>query len=199
MLPTVTLAEFERSAQSPKDWPLASAPEIAFCGRSNVGKSSLINLLCARTGLARTSRTPGRTRLTNFFRVELLEPGKRTTLRLVDLPGFGYAKVSKTERSTWRPAVERYLSDRSTLTAVVLLLDPRRGVPEEELELGHWLMARGLRLIPVLTKSDQVAKHERKLVVQTVAHAFGVTPVVASALKREGRDELWRALSQGLT
>ena len=111
MLPTakIVLAEFETSAADPGGWPAddAALPEIAFVGRSNVGKSSLLNVLAERKGLACTSNGPGRTRLINFFRVELLDGERRLPLRLVDLPGFGYAKVSKSERSKWMPAIER--------------------------------------------------------------------------------------------
>jgi GTP-binding protein len=199
----VPVAEFERSAASPGDWPpldegAGGPPEVAFCGRSNVGKSSLINFLVERRGLVRTSRTPGRTRLTNFFQVELLDGESRLRLRLVDLPGFGYAKVAKSERATWRPAIETYLAKRSSLAAVVLLVDARRGVELDERELAPWIAARGRRVLPVITKSDQVAKHERPIVAERVSRDLGVPAVVVSVTEGFGREALWRRLLAAL-
>jgi GTP-binding protein len=206
----IVSAEFETSAAEPIGWPAADgaeAPaEIAFVGRSNVGKSSLMNTLVSRKGLARTSAEPGRTRLVNFFRVELIagpaEAGRRLALRLVDLPGFGYARVSRQERSSWRPAIQRYLEQRRSLSAVVLLFDPRRvpgagEAPEaiaEELELLRWIAAGGIRVIPTLTKCDKLAKHERTVVAERLRRLAGRPPVLASALSGEGRERLWEQL-----
>lgn len=197
----VPVAEFERSAASPGDWPPEgddAPPEIAFCGRSNVGKSSLINFLLERKGLVRTSRTPGRTRLTNFFGVEILDGEARRRMRMVDLPGFGYAKVAKSERATWRPAIEAYLTGRSSLKVVVLLIDARRGVELDERELAPWIAARGARVIPVLTKSDKLAKHERPLLVTRTRKELGAQVVAVSVTEGFGRDELWRRLLREL-
>jgi len=189
-------AEFERSAAEPGDWPPVeeSLPEVAFCGRSNVGKSSLLNLLGGRRGLARVSRTPGRTRLTNFFRLAVVDGDTRKTLRLVDLPGFGYAHVSKAERATWRPAIEAYLSRRAGLRAVVLLVDARRGVAIDERELAKWLAGRGVAVIPAVTKCDKLAKHERPLVGDAIGRALGGRVVLTSADDNAGADELWRRI-----
>lgn len=196
----IASAEFERSAAAPGDWPPADPawPEVAFCGRSNVGKSSLLNYLVERKGLARVSRTPGRTRLTNFFKIELYDGAVRRALRLVDLPGFGYAQVSKQERATWRPAIEAYLGGRDGLRAVVLLLDARRGPELDERELGPWIARRGVRVIPVLTKADKLPKHERRLTAAEVAQALAARPVLTSADAREGADELWRRILAAL-
>jgi GTP-binding protein len=197
----VVVADYERSCASAADWPPASAddpPEVAFCGRSNVGKSSLINLLVERKGLVRTSRTPGRTRLANFFKIELLDGEMRKSLRLVDLPGFGYAKVSKSERATWRPAIEEYLGGRRELAAVVLLVDARRSVEIDERELAPWLVRRGVQVIPVVTKIDKLPKHERPLLASAVKKDLGIAPVLASAETGDGRDELWRRLLAAL-
>ncbi len=192
----IASAEFERSAAAPGDWPAVDPewPEVAFCGRSNVGKSSLMNFLVERKGLARVSRTPGRTRLTNFFKVEIVDGERRRKLRLVDLPGFGYAQVSKSERATWRPAIEAYLARRDGLRAVVLLVDARRGPELDERELAPWIARRGVAVVPVLTKADKLAKHERRLAADAAARTLAARPVLTSAEKNEGRDELWRRL-----
>src|SRR5690606_10903648 len=124
-------ARFVTSAARPEDFPPAVHPEVAFAGRSNVGKSSLINALAGQAGLARTSRTPGRTRLVNWFRVDATAS---LTVDLVDLPGYGYAAVSQDMRTGWRPLIESFLGERDSLRAVVLLIDIRRGVEDEELD-----------------------------------------------------------------
>src|SRR5215467_9335976 len=133
-------AVFEALAVDAKSWPPEGPPEIAFAGRSNVGKSSLINALAGRRGLARTSSTPGRTRGLVFFRIE---PQDAPPLRFVDLPGYGYAQASKKERAAWRPMVERFVERRGTLRLVVVLVDARRGLQQSDDELLEWLHAIG--------------------------------------------------------
>lgn len=200
-MPNILNAAFETSAADAAGWPAEGPSEIAFVGRSNVGKSSLLNALVERRGLARTSSEPGRTRLVNFFTVEVRDDaGVTWPLRLVDLPGFGYAKVSKSERSTWRPAIERYLGQRRTLRAAVLLIDPRR-VPEragqdpdallDERELFRWIGERGVKVVPVLTKCDKLSKHERLPVAERLRQVLGCgAPVLFSAHSGEGRPRL---------
>ena len=201
-MPTrVPVAEFVKSAFDPADWPPAGS-EIAFAGRSNVGKSSLMNTLLERRGLVKTSSTPGRTRLLNFFAVEVIpDGGARTALSLADLPGFGYAKVSKVERATWRPALESYLEGRMPLVAVALLIDARRGAEIDETELAPWIASQGVHVVPVLTKADKLPKHERRPAAERLHAAMQQRPVVFSALSGEGRDELWtrllRAVAEG--
>src|SRR6185503_13845142 len=151
-------ARFVISASKPSEFPPPSLPEIAVVGRSNVGKSSLINALTGQDGLARTSRTPGRTRLVNWFEVN----GK---FQLVDLPGYGYAEVSREMRESWRPLIENYLSERKTLAGVLLLIDVRRGVQDEELDFVPWLEAKQTPIVVALTKSDKLAKNKRMLEV----------------------------------
>ncbi len=190
-------SRFIISAASPRDFPAVDLPEVAIAGRSNVGKSSLINALCA-ADLARTSRTPGRTRLINWFHVE---PTKGRPLALVDLPGYGYAQVDKAMRDSWRPLIESYLDGRTTLRAVVLLFDIRRGAQHEELDFAPWLLERGYTVIPVLTKADKVGKAQRQPLVAQLARELGTAaslrkPILFSAQEGLGLDDLWRAIGK---
>ena len=182
-------ARFVISASKPSEFPPVSLPEIAVVGRSNVGKSSLINSLTGQDGLARTSRTPGRTRLVNWFEID----GK---FHLVDLPGYGYAEVTKAMRESWRPLIESYLSERKTLAGVMLLIDVRRGVQDEELDFAPWLEARGTPIVVALTKSDKLAKNKRMLEVTKAKKALGLKrdPIAVSAQSGEGIDVLWRGV-----
>lgn len=187
-------ATFVASASSPASFPPPGAPEIAFAGRSNVGKSSLLNALTGVRGLARTSSTPGRTRLLNWFRV--VPPRGPAELQFVDLPGYGYAKVSKAERAAWRPLVEAFVQGRPTLRLVVVIVDIRRGVEEEERELCEWLADVGRPALVVLTKADKLPKSKRFPAAAAVRRALGLArdPVVFSAETGEGADDLWRAI-----
>jgi GTP-binding protein len=163
--------------------------EIALAGRSNVGKSSLINALTGQDGLARTSRTPGRTRLVNWFEID----GK---FHLVDLPGYGYAEVSRDMRESWRPLIESYLAQRKSLAGVLLLIDVRRGVQDEELDFVPWLEARETPIVVALTKADKLAKNKRMLEVGKAKKQLGLRrdPFAVSAQTGEGIDALWRAI-----
>ena len=183
-------ARFVISAADAKQFPPETLPEIAVVGRSNVGKSSLINALTGRDGLARTSRTPGRTRLVNWFEID----GK---FHLVDLPGYGYAAVSRDMRESWRPLIEGYLSGRKTLAGVLLLIDVRRGVQDEELDFVPWLEARETPIVVALTKADKLAKNKRMLEVGKAKKTLGLRrdPIAVSAQSGEGIDPLWRAVS----
>ena len=186
-------AEHRVSAAKPEDFPAGAATEVAFVGRSNVGKSSLINAITGVPGLARTSSTPGRTRLLNWFEVE---PPHGPTLAFVDLPGFGYARVPQAERATWRPLIESYLSGRSVLRAVVLLIDARRGPELDETELHAWLAGQGVTVIPVVTKADKLSKSARRPAAAAAARARGRKgeALLCSASTGEGIEELWRAI-----
>jgi GTP-binding protein len=197
----VVEAEFLSSGgEDPAGWPPEDAPEVAFIGRSNVGKSTLLQALLQRKGLVRTSATPGRTRLVNFFRCLLDVSGKRVEVRLVDLPGFGYAKVAKSEREAWRPFIQRYLGERTSLRAGVILVDARRQPTREEplffseAEIAGWLRGRGVAVVPVMTKADQLRKHERKPAADKVAKAVGAAPLIVSATEGDGVEALWRRL-----
>jgi GTP-binding protein len=186
-------AHFVTSAAEPAQFPPATLPEVAIAGRSNVGKSSLINALCGHTGLARTSRTPGRTRLLNWFHVV---PPKGREIHVVDLPGYGYAEVPRSMRDAWRPLIEAFLEKRTELRSVVLLIDIRRGPADEELDFAAWLAERKTPVIVVLTKADKLPKSQRKLAALAAKKQLGLIrePVVVSVQDGEGLEALWRAV-----
>lgn len=196
-IPKILSAEFSLSVHGPEQYPRDAWPEVAFLGRSNVGKSSLINALLGRRKLVRTSSKPGCTRALNFFLIN----GR---WYFVDLPGFGYAAVSRELKAAWGRLVLDYLEQRPSLAAVVFLQDGRRQPGPEELFLWEFLQAHGRRVIPVLTKADKLKPGERRRQVQQFADAlapFGVAPddvVWFSALTREGRDHLWDRILAGL-
>ncbi len=184
---------FIKSAVKPVDYPEAALPEVAFAGRSNVGKSSLINVLVERKGLVRTSSTPGRTQLINFFQMTAAD----LELNLVDLPGYGYAKVPLDVKRQWGPMMERYLSGRETLRAVVLILDIRRIPTDEDLQMLAWLQSYQRRPIIVLTKCDKVSKNERAKQTALIAARLQMDPALLvhfSALSKDGRVAVWQAI-----
>jgi GTP-binding protein len=186
-------ARFITSAAKPADFPPEKLPEVAVVGRSNVGKSSLINSLVGQSGLARTSRTPGRTRLANWFEVD-------ASFHLVDLPGYGYAAVDKDMRESWRPLIEGYLEKRDVLAGVILLVDIRRGAEEEELDFVPWLAQQDIPIVVVLTKADKLAKNKRMLEIGKVKRALALKrdPIAVSAQTGDGIDALWRAIHKQL-
>jgi GTP-binding protein len=191
----ILAAELITSASSAAGFPAEGPPEIALLGRSNVGKSSLLNRLVQRRKLARTSHTPGRTRLVNFFRV--LRP--EGELRLVDLPGYGWAKVSKRERAAWQALVEGYLERRASLRLAVLLLDARRDPGPDEIDLLPWLAARGVPVLGVLTKVDRLTARERAARLRRVREAgLALEWIASSARSGEGIDVLWREIERFL-
>ncbi len=186
-------AHFITSAAKPGDFPPGKLPELAVVGRSNVGKSSLINSLVGQDGLARTSRTPGRTRLANWFEVD-------EKFHLVDLPGYGYAAVDKTMRDSWRPLIETYLEQRTVLRGVVLLVDVRRGAEAEEQDFVPWLAQKKIPVVVALTKADKLPKNKRMLEIGKVKRALELArdPIPVSAQTGDGIDVLWRAIHKQL-
>ncbi len=174
----VVAARFELSAPSLATCPPADLPEVAVCGRSNVGKSSLFNAFVGQRGLARVSRTPGRTRLLNFFHVTLRHPSRGDrAIRWVDLPGYGYAAAPPSVRETFGPMIEGYLQKRSSLRALLLLIDSRRGVTDQDLQLVDFWAQRGLPLVVIATKCDKMGKAERGLVARSIAEPLGIPTV----------------------
>jgi GTP-binding protein len=184
-------AEFVTSAVKKSQYPPSGLPEIAFAGRSNVGKSSLINTLVNRRHLVKTSSTPGRTQLINFFDIN-------SNLTFVDLPGFGYAKVPAAVRKKWGPMIETYLSTRTTLKGVVIIMDIRRLPREEEQNLIHWLAHFSIAAILVLTKTDKLSKtkvlKQQAAILQTLA-VEKEEVILFSAKTRRGKDAVWHAIS----
>ena len=190
----VKSAEFVTSAVKPEQYPDTGYPEVAFAGRSNVGKSSLINKLVNRRGLVKTSSTPGRTQLINFFVVN-------GDLSLVDLPGFGYAKVPVAVKKKWGPMVEAYIVGRPCLKAVVLLMDIRRTPKAEEFNLMEWLRHHKIPMILVLTKADKLSRSQQGRQRKLAAEILGVAPenlVCFSAKSGLGKSDLWELIQQAV-
>jgi GTP-binding protein len=188
----IASAEFVAGASSKNQLPPPHAIEIAFAGRSNVGKSSLLNMLTARKGLARTSRTPGCTRQINFFDVRT---AGGPNLVFVDLPGYGYAKVSKAESRDWKILLEGYLHDRTVLKGVVVLVDARRGFEQEEFDLIEFLSVRSeLAVIVAATKLDKLPRSMHKPQIKKLMHDAGIAVIGTSADTGAGREELWARL-----
>jgi len=183
-------AEFVTSAVKPDQYPPLKYPEMAFAGRSNVGKSSLINTLVNRKRLVKTSSTPGRTQLINFFDIN-------NRFTFVDLPGYGYAKVPTAVRKKWGPMIETYLSGRDSLKGVVVIMDIRRTPREEEHHLIAWLAHYSIARILVLTKADKLSKTKQDKHTAAVASSLEVDSselILFSAKSRQGRDAVWDAI-----
>jgi len=183
-------AEFVTSAVKPAQYPPEKYPEMAFAGRSNVGKSSLINTLVNRKRLVKTSSTPGRTQLINFFDINNL-------ITFVDLPGYGYAKVPTAVKKNWGPMIETYLSGRDTIKGVVVILDIRRTPRVEEHNLIAWLEHYSIARILVLTKADKLSKTKQDKQRAAVAKSLNVDSsdlILFSAKSRKGRDAVWNAI-----
>ncbi len=190
----INSVEFIKSATKPSEYPSGDFPEIAVAGKSNVGKSSLINVLVNRKNLAKTSSHPGKTQVINFFRVN-------QNFFLVDLPGYGYARVPLEIRENWKPMVESYLQTRTQIRLVILILDIRRGASPEDLALLDWLDYHRIPSLIVLTKADKLSQIERtrqKKNLTEVPLLAGKTLSFFSAVTGEGKDELWKLIHKSL-
>jgi GTP-binding protein len=178
-------AKFLTSAAQPKQLAPDIGREVAFAGRSNAGKSTAINVLVQRTGLARVSRTPGRTQLINFFE---LGEGQR----LVDLPGYGFAKVPQQIKLNWLELLEHYFNVRESLVGLMLIVDSRRGLGEQDVAMLEWILARGRHAHVLLTKSDKLNRRDSLQVLKQTLESCSDTAVTAqlfSALAKQGIDE----------
>lgn len=178
---------FVTSALWPDQYPQGHLPEVAFAGRSNVGKSSLLNTLWGTRGMARTSSTPGRTRTINFYLVE-------DSFFFVDLPGYGYARAPLKTREEWAKGIEEYFMKRKNLKGVVVLMDSRIGPTELDRQMFQWLGEVGLPLLPVLTKADKASQGEMAATLRKTKALGLPDPIVFSAKTGQGKDRLWRAI-----
>lgn len=184
-------SDLQAMAVAPKGYPDDDLFEIAFAGRSNVGKSSLINTMLNRSNLARTSGKPGKTRTINFYLIN-------QKFRFVDLPGYGYAQVSKLERKKWGDIIERYLKKRGNLKAIVLIVDIRHAPSAQDVEMYRWIKAYGYDAIIAATKADKISKGQRQKYLNIVKKELGIKPedklIAFSSLNNTNKDELWELL-----
>ncbi|MBF0289384.1 MAG: YihA family ribosome biogenesis GTP-binding protein [SAR324 cluster bacterium] len=185
--------EFVISAVNKQQFPAVQSPEIAFAGKSNVGKSSLINSLLNRKNLVKTSSTPGKTRMINFFSVNDI-------FLLVDLPGYGFAKVSKSMQGQWKQLVETYLSDRSSLRGVILIIDVRHGPTEQDLQLQSWLHTYHIPILIIANKVDKLKRNQVIPHLQQIQTKMNLSelPIQHSSTKKVGRKEIWQVLQSWL-
>ena len=158
--------KFLKSSDCLKNCPDLNVKEIALLGRSNVGKSSFINKLCNRKNLAKTSNTPGKTRLMNYFLID-------EKFAIVDLPGYGYAKVSKAEQNNWRKELENYLLKRENLAAVIQFIDGRHEIQKNDLQMREWLNYHGFKIYTIITKMDCVGRSQHQKIIKSMEHALG--------------------------
>jgi len=187
---------FLKSAFDESHYPPPDKPEIAFAGRSNVGKSSLLNVLVNRKRIARTSSTPGRTQAINFFKMD------KERIYLVDLPGYGFARVPPKVKASWGNMVETYLRKRSNLKAVVVVLDIRRDLSEGDIDLLNWLSKYKITSIPVLTKSDKLSRQKSMARARQIGKELDKlspsSPTIFSAKTREGKDKIWEKIEKAI-
>lgn len=177
------IGSFYKLEQIPKD----RRPQIAFAGRSNVGKSTLLNKLTGQKKLAKVSQTPGKTRSVNFFLIN-------DKFYFVDLPGYGYAKVSKKEREDWGQLLESYLLESPHLKGIIILLDCRREPNEDDIQLIEWITAKEMPAIAVVTKADKLNRDKINRKVKQIENDFGLSAIPFSAVKGMGKNEIFAAV-----
>lgn len=187
-------AEFVAGATNLGQLPAPTFAEVAFAGRSNVGKSSLINSLVRRKKLVRTSSAPGCTRAINIFRVRIRMNEDEGHLDLVDLPGYGYAQRSKAERKSWGPLIEGFLTDRPGLRGAIVILDIRRGAQDDDIQLLEFLESVEVTPIVVVTKIDKLPASKRRPAVAKLRRELGRPVVAYSSVTGDGRDALWQRI-----
>lgn len=185
MNPTLTL---ETTAYTLDQLERADTPQLALAGRSNVGKSSLINALAGRKQLAKTSATPGKTRSVNYYRVQ------PDGFWLVDLPGYGYARCSKAEQERWARLIEHYLVSAASLRGLVLLLDCRLEPQKSDIAMAGFAAANAIPFIPVLTKADKCTQSEQQKRAKEWTALLAVSPIITSGVRHTGLDALWQAM-----
>jgi GTP-binding protein len=185
----ISSARFVKSATRPDDFPRDRRPEVAFCGRSNIGKSSLLNTLTGTHGLARTSSSPGRTQTVNFFIIN-------ERIYFVDLPGYGYAKVPKALKQDWGPMIERYLQNREQLKLVLVLVDSRMPPRDSDVMMKQWLDHHRIPNTVVLTKTDKLSSNQLQQALRRGAETLNTKEIIAfSAVTGAGKDKILAGIS----
>jgi len=180
------------SAVRKAQYPANAMPDVALAGRSNVGKSSLINKLLSRKKLARVSASPGKTATINFYNID-------DTFNLVDLPGYGFAKVSKTEKEKWGMMIEEYLISRANLTLIIQLVDIRHKPSQEDIVMFDWIRQNGFFPIVVATKKDKLKPSQREDAINLIKKTLDIEDVIAfSSEKGDGYDELWKVINEAV-
>ncbi len=186
-------AFYEVTAVKPSQYPIGDLPEFAFVGRSNVGKSSLINFLTGRKNLARVSTKPGKTREMNFYNIDNI-------IRFVDLPGYGYAGVSKAKMSSWGPMAEEYFKTRKQFKAVIFLVDIRHKPSKDDLQMHQWLTLNDIPFIVVATKSDKVSRSDLNNKLNDIGTAFELPEnnkaIPISCVDKKGSDLFWEKVEK---
>ncbi|MHB8174826.1 MAG: ribosome biogenesis GTP-binding protein YihA/YsxC [Nitrospirota bacterium] len=190
----VISAEFVKAAVDERGWPKDNLPQVAFAGRSNVGKSSLINSLVNRRGLVRTSSTPGKTREINFFLIN-------SSFYFVDLPGFGFARVPGKVQESWGEMIEDYLLNSPRLRLIIFLLDIRHKPGENDVIMNRWLTGNSLPAAYAATKADKIARGARRGYVEALSGGLDVPPeriIQFSSVTGEGKDRLWETINKSI-